>query len=103
MDGDGMDRFRGRVYLLVAAIPAGRVATYGQIAALAGHPRRARHWGHALAAAFGEILKATMVPGDGLQGGRAAERPEYSQRYSALHRVPFDSTFTVRRCSPRRT
>ena len=50
MDGDGMDRFRGRVYLLVAAIPAGRVATYGQIAALAGHPRRARHVGNALAA-----------------------------------------------------
>ena len=45
-----MTRFRGRVYALVAAIPAGRVATYGQIAALAGHPRRARHVGNALAA-----------------------------------------------------
>ena len=44
-----MTRFRGRVYLLVGAIPAGRVATYGQIAALAGHPRRARHVGNALA------------------------------------------------------
>lgn len=45
-----MTRFRERVYALVAAIPAGRVATYGQIAALAGHPRRARHVGNALAA-----------------------------------------------------
>ncbi len=50
MDGNEMTRFRGRVYLLVAAIPAGRVATYGQIATLAGHPRRARHVGNALAA-----------------------------------------------------
>ena len=44
-----MAAFRARVYRLVAAIPAGRVATYGQIAALAGHPRRARHVGNALA------------------------------------------------------
>ncbi len=44
-----MARFRRRVYRLVAAIPPGRVATYGQLAALAGHPRRARHVGHALA------------------------------------------------------
>lgn len=43
-----MRRFRQRVYRLIAAVPAGRVATYGQIAALAGHARRARHVGRAL-------------------------------------------------------
>ena len=43
-----MARFRRRVLQLVARIPKGRVATYGQIAALAGHPRRARHVGQAL-------------------------------------------------------
>lgn len=43
-----MERFRARVYRLVALIPEGRVATYGQLAALAGHPRRARHVGNAL-------------------------------------------------------
>lgn len=32
----------------VAAIPSGTVATYGQIAALSGYPRRARHVGRAL-------------------------------------------------------
>lgn len=40
--------FRRRVYRLVAAIPPGRVATYGQLAVLAGWPRRARMAGRAL-------------------------------------------------------
>lgn len=37
-------------YEVIAQIPAGRVATYGQIAALAGFPRHARQVGYALAA-----------------------------------------------------
>lgn len=43
--------FRERVYATVSQIPAGRVMTYGQIAALCGSPRSARivggvaHWG----------------------------------------------------------
>jgi methylated-DNA-protein-cysteine methyltransferase related protein len=45
-----MARFRARVLRLVALIPRGRVATYGQISVLAGHPRRARHVGNALRA-----------------------------------------------------
>ena len=36
------------IYRLVRAIPEGRVATYGQVAALAGLPGRARLVGHAL-------------------------------------------------------
>jgi methylated-DNA-protein-cysteine methyltransferase-like protein len=43
-----MARFRARVVRLVALIPRGRVATYGQISLLAGHPRRARHVGNVL-------------------------------------------------------
>ena len=43
-----LERFRARVYQLVALIPPGRVATYGQLSLLAGHPRRARHVGNAL-------------------------------------------------------
>ena len=42
--------FRARVYAWIRRIPRGRVATYGQIAGLAGAPRRARHVGQALAA-----------------------------------------------------
>lgn len=39
-----MDRktFREKVYLLTSQIPKGKVATYGQLAKLAGHPKSAR-------------------------------------------------------------
>lgn len=37
-------------YAVVVQIPAGRVATYGQIARLAGFPQHARQVGYALAA-----------------------------------------------------
>jgi methylated-DNA-protein-cysteine methyltransferase-like protein len=43
-------RFFSRVYALVAHIPRGRVATYGQVAALLGNPRGARAVGWALRA-----------------------------------------------------
>ena len=37
-----MISFRNRVYQIVANIPKGKVATYGQIAKLAGSPKAAR-------------------------------------------------------------
>jgi methylated-DNA-protein-cysteine methyltransferase related protein len=37
-----------RIYRMVGKIPRGKVATYGQIAALAGMPRHARQVGYAL-------------------------------------------------------
>ncbi|MFT7244277.1 MAG: methylated-DNA-protein-cysteine methyltransferase-like protein [Candidatus Azotimanducaceae bacterium] len=40
--------FRERVWQLVAAIPSGHVATYGQIATLAGLPQQARLVGRIL-------------------------------------------------------
>ena len=40
---------RRAIYRVVARIPRGRVATYGQIATLAGYPGRARQVGYALA------------------------------------------------------
>ena len=43
-----MKRFHGAVYRLVARIPRGQVATYGQIAALLGYPRAARAVGQAM-------------------------------------------------------
>lgn len=39
-----------RIYRVVARIPRGRVATYGQVAGLAGIPDGARQVGYALAA-----------------------------------------------------
>jgi methylated-DNA-protein-cysteine methyltransferase-like protein len=38
----------GRFYEVIRQIPRGRVATYGQIASLAGLPRHARQVGYAL-------------------------------------------------------
>jgi methylated-DNA-protein-cysteine methyltransferase-like protein len=42
-----MKSFNEQVYEIVARIPSGRVATYGQIAALIGRPRMARFVGYA--------------------------------------------------------
>jgi methylated-DNA-protein-cysteine methyltransferase-like protein len=52
--GDGY----ARVYAVVRRIPRGRVATYGQVAALAGRPRHARLVGYALHA----LPDRTTVP-----------------------------------------
>jgi len=38
----GQPTFHGRAVKIIKRIPRGRVATYGQIAALAGNPRAAR-------------------------------------------------------------
>ena len=47
--------FRGRVLAAVRQVPAGRVATYGDIAERAGRPRAAR--------AVGNIMKGCSDPG----------------------------------------
>jgi methylated-DNA-protein-cysteine methyltransferase-like protein len=47
-----------RIYAVVRRIPRGRVATYGQVAALAGLPGRARQVGYALHA----LQKGTALP-----------------------------------------
>jgi methylated-DNA-protein-cysteine methyltransferase related protein len=49
---------REKIYAVVRRIPRGRVATYGQIAELAGRPRHAREVGYALAA----LPAGTTVP-----------------------------------------
>ncbi|MCA1644858.1 MAG: MGMT family protein [Chloroflexi bacterium] len=46
----GARTFAGRVYVLVARVPPGRVITYGAIAQLLGDPRKAREVGWAMAA-----------------------------------------------------
>ncbi len=49
-----MPSFFDQVYAVVRQIPPGKVASYGQVAALLGHPRAARTVGWALAALRGE-------------------------------------------------
>ncbi len=50
------------IYATVRSIPKGRVATYGQIAALAGFPRNARSVGYALAAWDDEDQRRRALP-----------------------------------------
>lgn len=47
-----------RIYRVIKRIPRGRVATYGQIASLAGLPGQARQVGYALSA----LVDASGVP-----------------------------------------
>ena len=51
----GPSKFRMRVLAAVRRIPPGRVATYGDIAALAGKPRASR--------AVGNIMRTCAQPG----------------------------------------
>ncbi len=48
--------FFKRVYRIVRLIPPGKVASYGQIAALLGHPQAARTVGWALSALRGQQI-----------------------------------------------
>lgn len=57
--------FPERVFEIVRAVPAGLVVTYGQVAALAGYPRRARHVGQALASCPSEIPWQRVVGAGG--------------------------------------
>ena len=50
--------FRQRVYEVVALIPKGKVATYGQVATLAGRARWSRACGHVL-----RTCDVTSLPG----------------------------------------
>ena len=66
-----------RFYHVVRRIPRGRVATYGQVAALAGLPRGARLAGYALSALRGT---AHDVPWQRVLGARGPGRAGISLR-----------------------
>lgn len=62
LDSEGLDEvrreietFQDRVYWLTRQIPPGRVATYGQLALLAGSPRAAR--------AVGQLMRTSVERG----------------------------------------
>ena len=52
------DEMRERIWQVVAAIPPGQVATYGQVAELAGLPRMARFVGRTLS----QLPKGSKLP-----------------------------------------
>lgn len=60
-----MDTFPQKIYRLVKAIPKGRVATYGQLAFLAGSPRASRIVGAAMVRAPEGLPCHRVLYGDG--------------------------------------
>jgi len=71
-----------RIYAVVRRIPKGRVATYGQIAELAGLPRQARQVGYALAA-----LRDARVPWQRVINARGEISPRSDPGAEQLQRV----------------
>jgi methylated-DNA-protein-cysteine methyltransferase-like protein len=69
---------RSRIYAAVSRVPRGRVATYGQIARLAGLPGQARLVGYALAALTpgSRIPWHRVVNARGQISARRGEGPE---------------------------
>ncbi len=71
-----------RIYQVVSCIPRGKVASYGQVAALAGLPGRARQVGYAMHA----LPRGTRVPwqrvinAQGMVSRRRIAGAELSQR-----------------------
>ncbi|EFV01023.1 6-O-methylguanine DNA methyltransferase, DNA binding domain protein [Pseudoramibacter alactolyticus ATCC 23263] len=64
--------FFEQVYALVARIPEGRVATYGQLAAMLGRPRGARTVGFAMRRCPEALPWQRVVRADGrIAGGQA--------------------------------
>ena len=83
-----------RVYAQVKKIPRGRVATYGQIARLAGLPGQARQVGYALAATPEDVLVPwhRVVNAKGEISARGESHYEMRQRQLLeRERVVFDS------------
>lgn len=58
IDNMNTDDLRERIWQVVAAIPSGKVATYGQVAELAGLPRMARAVGRTLS----QLPKGSKLP-----------------------------------------
>jgi methylated-DNA-protein-cysteine methyltransferase related protein len=73
-----------QIYAVVQRIPEGRVATYGQIARLAGIPRQARRVGYALAALRGraeaDVPWHRVINAQGAISARAVSGAQELQR-----------------------
>jgi len=71
------------IYAMVSRIPAGRVATYGQIARLIGRPRGARQVGYALAA----LDNNTRVPWHRVINAKGEISPRSGNEHDDYQRV----------------
>ena len=69
-----MNKFNEQVYAIVAQIPYGKVASYGQIARICGKPRAAREVGWAMYRCPDHLPWQRVVMADGaVTGGAYAE------------------------------
>ena len=82
MSDSSSQRYR-QILRVVERIPPGRVATYGQVAALAGFPGQARQVGYALHAlpAGSEVPWQRVINARGEVSPRAEEGWEHYQRH----------------------
>ena len=71
-----------RIYAVVRRIPRGRVATYGQVAAIAGLPNHARQVGYALHA----LPEGSDVPWQRVINARGEISPRASAGWEGLQR-----------------
>jgi methylated-DNA-protein-cysteine methyltransferase-like protein len=88
-------RHYARIFSVVRAIPRGTVATYGQVAEMAGLPGHARQVGYALAAYDGDeaLPWQRVVNAQGRVSPRADPESEEVQRdLLRAEGVVFDST-----------
>lgn len=89
----GRPNFFDRVYAAVRAIPRGRVATYGQVAAMLGVPRGARAVGWALRALSPSAERGIpwhrVVGAGGRISPRAGPGPELQRRRLGAEGVTF--------------
>ncbi len=77
-----MPRYQA-IYAIVATIPEGRVATYGQIARMLGMPRHARQVGYALAATPVEL----SIPWHRVVNARGEISPRRKSGYDEFQRI----------------
>jgi len=89
---------RERIYAVVRRIPSGRVATYGQVAALAGLGGHARQVGYALH----DLPPGTRVPWQRVINAQGRVSPRAAPGYDGIQRrilegegVAFDASARV--------
>lgn len=75
----GRSEFVRAVYAAVKRVPRGRVVTYGQIAAMLGHPRAARAVGTALARLPRHLSRSVPWQRVINSSGRISRRSDFSR------------------------
>ena len=83
--------FDAAVCAMLALVPAGSVVSYGQLAELAGYPRRARHVGHLLAhlPEDSRLPWQRVVKSDGSIAPRASGHQDWQRLLLEEEGVPF--------------